>query len=187
MPIVKNAARGRPRSDARERILDSAAALIADKGEGVSTDDIADSAGVARRTVFNYFPAREDLIRACMAPMLEDGISIAERLLAAGKRGPGALGELCGELLRRHGKRIGLLGAVDFARAAGVEATHVTYIDKFRQLAGEEVDGQTLWAVYRCFAPLARTVAQDHDGPERFSAAMRGLVEGMLEARRGKP
>ncbi len=185
MPTAKNGSRGRPRSDARERILDAAAALIAARGPGASTDEIADAAGVARRTVFNYFPAREDLVRACLAPMLEDGIAIAESLLAGGKRGSAALGELCGELLRRHGDRIGLLGAVDFAKAAGVEATHAAYIDKFRELAGEAVDGQTLWAVYRCFSPLAQTVAADADGPERFASAMRGLVEGMLEARRG--
>jgi AcrR family transcriptional regulator len=176
-------ARGRPRSDARERIIDAAAKLLAESGLGVSTEEIADAAGVARRTVFNYFPTKEDIIRACLDPILEDGIAIAEGLLGQGKRGSSALGELCGELLRRKGNRIGLLGAADFSASIGVESLHATYIERFRDLAGESIDGPTLWAVYRCFAPLASAVAGEADGPERFSSAMRGLVEGMQKGR----
>ncbi|MBL8967275.1 MAG: helix-turn-helix transcriptional regulator [Spirochaetaceae bacterium] len=184
MSDERKSVRGRPRTDARERILDAAAMLLAKRGAEVSTEEIADAAGVARRTVFNYFPAREDLLRACLDPILEDGIAIAEDLLARGGRGSAALGELCGELLRRQGDRIGLLGAVDFAGSAGVEALHRRYIERFRELAGEEVDASTLYAVYRCFAPLSSVVAGEADGPERFGAAMRGLVEGMLKGRR---
>ena len=180
----ESAPRGRPRSDAKERILDAAAKLLAESGPGASTEEIADAAGVARRTVFNYFPTREDLMSACLDPLLEDGIAIADELLRRGMRGSSALGELCGELLRRQGDRIGLLGAIDFTASRGVEALHRRYIDRFRELAGESVDAPTLWAVYRCFAPLAQAVSGESDGPERFSAAMRGLVEGMLAPRR---
>ncbi|MBU0927465.1 MAG: TetR/AcrR family transcriptional regulator, partial [Spirochaetes bacterium] len=103
MPTAHRVSRGRPRTDARDRIIDAAAGLIAERGPGASTEDIADAAGVARRTVFNYFPGRDDLVRACLAPMLEDGIAIAAGLVERGARGPAAIGELCGELLRRHG------------------------------------------------------------------------------------
>lgn len=45
-------------------IIDSAAKLIAERGEAASMEDIAGAAGVGRATVYRYFPNREALLRA---------------------------------------------------------------------------------------------------------------------------
>ena len=45
-------------------ILDHAAAVLAERGEAASLADIARAAGVARSTLYRYFPNRDALLRA---------------------------------------------------------------------------------------------------------------------------
>jgi AcrR family transcriptional regulator len=46
----------------RQRVLDAAEAVLAEVGVTATMDDIAAAAGISRRTLFRYFPTREDLI-----------------------------------------------------------------------------------------------------------------------------
>lgn len=43
-------------------ILDTAAAVLAERGEAASMADIADAAGVSRATLYRYFPSRDALL-----------------------------------------------------------------------------------------------------------------------------
>lgn len=69
--------RERKKQETRRRITDAAIELFAERGfEQVPVADIAAAADVSTATVFNYFPAKEDLIYDGMA-------SFNESLLAA--------------------------------------------------------------------------------------------------------
>jgi AcrR family transcriptional regulator len=58
-------ARQRSKSVQRERILDAARTLFAERGvEPVTMADVAGAAGVARATVFNYFASKYALVEA---------------------------------------------------------------------------------------------------------------------------
>lgn len=53
-----------PRPDSREAIVHAAERLFLRHGfDGVSMDDLADSAGVARRTLYNQFASKEEILR----------------------------------------------------------------------------------------------------------------------------
>ncbi|GAA2712997.1 TetR/AcrR family transcriptional regulator [Actinoplanes palleronii] len=55
--------RGRKKAQTRERIADEAAALFAERDyEAVSILDVARAANVSDQTVYNYFPAKQDLV-----------------------------------------------------------------------------------------------------------------------------
>ncbi|WP_203859291.1 TetR/AcrR family transcriptional regulator [Plantactinospora mayteni] len=61
-------------------ILDSAASVLAERGESASMADIAEAAGVARATLYRYFPNRDALLRAMAEAALTD---LAERVADA--------------------------------------------------------------------------------------------------------
>jgi AcrR family transcriptional regulator len=63
------------RADAQrnlERVLDSAAALFAERGCDVSVDEIARRAGVGHATVFRRFPTKDALIAAVVSKQIRE-------------------------------------------------------------------------------------------------------------------
>jgi AcrR family transcriptional regulator len=62
---ARAAAAEQRRAKTRERLLDAATAVIADKGpDATSVEDIVAAAGVSRGTFYNYFPTTDELIHA---------------------------------------------------------------------------------------------------------------------------
>lgn len=61
--VEKLGLRDRKKAQTRDRIADVAAVLFARDGyEAVSVRDVADAAEVSDQTVYNYFPAKQDLV-----------------------------------------------------------------------------------------------------------------------------
>lgn len=74
-----------PRADAarnRSLVIDAAAAELAEHGLDVSIARIAARAGVAKGTVFNHFPSKEDLVAAIFGDQLGALTATGEALLA---------------------------------------------------------------------------------------------------------
>lgn len=68
-----------PQGSTRERILQAAGALFADRGlDDVTVDDVADLAGVSRATVFNHFDNKRGLVEALSAQVLGYYIGLLE-------------------------------------------------------------------------------------------------------------
>jgi TetR/AcrR family transcriptional regulator, mexCD-oprJ operon repressor len=65
-------------------ILESAAGVLAAEGEAASMSDVAAAAGVARATVYRYFPSREALLEALGGVAVEQ---VGEGLAAASLEG----------------------------------------------------------------------------------------------------
>jgi AcrR family transcriptional regulator len=89
---------GRPlRKDAernRRRILQAAGEVFAERGLGVTLDEIARHAGVGVGTVYRRFPGKEDLIEALFAERLDRLSAAAERGLATADAWDGLVGFL---------------------------------------------------------------------------------------------
>jgi len=67
----------------RARLLAAARELFASRGLDVPMVDIARHAGVSNGTLYNRFPAREDLIEAVFADRMEKLVALADRALGA--------------------------------------------------------------------------------------------------------
>lgn len=50
----------------RDGVLDAVQPLLASEGVDVTMDQLAEAAGIGRRTLFRYFPSREDLLAAAV-------------------------------------------------------------------------------------------------------------------------
>jgi AcrR family transcriptional regulator len=73
---------GRPlRADAarnRERILQAARAVFAERGLDATLDDVAHQAGLGVGTVYRRFASKEDLVEALFAQAITDMVGLAE-------------------------------------------------------------------------------------------------------------
>lgn len=65
-------------------IVDSAATIMAERGGGVSMNEIASAAGVSRATLYRYFPSREALLHTMATTSIEE---LAARIADADLRG----------------------------------------------------------------------------------------------------
>jgi AcrR family transcriptional regulator len=65
----------------RERLVDAARAVFAERGLDVALDEVARRAGVSIGTLYNRFPTRADLVRAVFADRAETVVRIAEHAL----------------------------------------------------------------------------------------------------------
>lgn len=72
--------RSRKRRETRARISSAALALFLEKGfEATTVDEIAAAADISKRSFFDYFPSKEELISAWQD---EFGVALAERIAA---------------------------------------------------------------------------------------------------------
>ena len=62
-------------------IIDSAATILAERGDAASMEEIAAAAGIGRATLYRYFPNREELLGAMAAASVQE---LAARIEEAG-------------------------------------------------------------------------------------------------------
>lgn len=178
----------RKKRESRERIIAAAASLFIERGaRSVSLDDVAKAAEVARRTLFNYFSSKDELLFATIAPMLEEAIGFVDSGRSAEGADLDAVFSLCLGLWRSWGRRLSLLYAVELADSPRLSALHASFLSRFRRLVAAatalepEIGPRGLVVgriVYRCFVPLLLALEGEKDIEERFARGMRGLITG---------
>nr|AIE77266.1 HTH-type transcriptional regulator YvaF [uncultured bacterium pBIO2079] len=73
--------------DIRERIVKACRDLAAEQGlQGFTMDELAQRAGVSKRTVYRYFDSKESIIEASLEQFMSEAATRAEDLLAQNKQ-----------------------------------------------------------------------------------------------------
>lgn len=161
-------------ADSRQRIIDAAAEVFMEEGYRASVERIAAKAGVARQTLYNHFPSKDDLfgevVRGYMASVLvlldgDDG-DVRESLL---RFGASFRGRLMGD---------GCLAAF---------RTVVAEVPRFPALAGAFFDNGPARTVH-CLAEFLAsamergTLRKDH--PLFAAEMLLGMLGGVERTRR---
>ena len=74
---VRKGRRADPQKD--EAILEAASVLFAERGYGVTIDEIASSAGVSKQTIYARYAGKQDLLAAVVHQRAEDLVSSLEQ------------------------------------------------------------------------------------------------------------
>lgn len=173
----KTGARERKRQETRERIVDAAAELFAERGfDAVSVMEIARRAGVVEKTVFNHFPVKEGLVFDADPPM-RAALLDAVRRRPAGESVAAAAGSFVVSA-------VGMLGSPEaadgVARMAQVIRGSRTLQAREREILGELTDA------------LAALIAEETDArsgqlePWLAANAVLGLYASLLELARDR-
>ena len=174
------------KADRRLHILGCAAAVCAVSGyDELTVSDVADRAGVAKGTVFRYFPTKEDLGRALAAQHLRRWADDLDRRLAR-LPGPPAPDTAARVLVESLAGRRDLLvlaarglvpaDALDEARAAPALEAALPYL-------GEGGGGGRLMrTALASAAGLRATLAEEAALPAELHHALRAHLAGLRSA-----
>ncbi len=119
----------------RQRIVEAARQVFAERGLDAPLDAIAERAGVGQATLYRRFPQREDLVVACFAPKLTEYADAVDEAL----RNPDAWAGFCAYVERICGMQAADLGVQDvltttFPTARGVEAQRAYAFEQLTEL-----------------------------------------------------
>jgi AcrR family transcriptional regulator len=106
-PLRQDAARN------RERVVEAAAALFAERGMSVGVPEVAERAGVGKATVYRSFPSKENLIAAVLEQRMEWSRERAELAAQAPDAGA-AFRELLFEMAEVHASDHALADAMAY-------------------------------------------------------------------------
>jgi AcrR family transcriptional regulator len=164
--------REQKKEQTRQLIAETAGRLFSERGfEQVTVAQVAREAQVATATVFNYFPAKEDLFHS--------GLDVfGDRLIAAvGKRAPGV-----GVLAAVRTFLEGSSGLLDMVARGDADA-----LDRLRTLHRVVADSPALLAreqraLIRCAARLAALLVEESHGDEVTAHAVANALIGVQHA-----
>jgi AcrR family transcriptional regulator len=178
----------RKKREVRERVVAAAAALFMEKGsQSVSMDEVARAADIARRTLFNYFASKDALLYETAAPVLTAASALAEEKLAGSSIRLGDVVALCLQLWKIHGRRLGLIYAVELKDSPRLAKLHARFLGLIRRLVAAAAETEPVFAaradlvgklIYRTFVPLLLALEGDKDFERRFARGLRALLEG---------
>lgn len=169
------------KADTRRRILATAGGLFGRTGwRAVTTRDIAEGAGIAAGTLFNYFPSKESLAVALVADATERGATEFARRRRADARLDEDLFAFIWAGLRllrpARGAAEGFAGALGFSEtAAPLREAHLETVRGLLRKHGADVDAQPTmlqlyWTLY--VGIVARWAADDSHNQEETMAVL---------------
>jgi AcrR family transcriptional regulator len=111
----------------RQRIIEAAQEVFAERGLDAPMDAIAERAGVGQATLYRRFPHRDDLIVACFEPKLAEYAEAAEEALRASDPWEGFCAfveRICGMQAADQGVQDVLTTTFPTARAVEAQRAH---------------------------------------------------------------
>lgn len=175
----------------REAIINNAIKLYKQKSSTVITlEIIAETAGVSRKTFYNYFNNNEQIIFEILSPILNDGrryldmISEKEVILMED------MWNLCLYLWKEHKNSLDIVQNIDFSELYTVLYIHTLFLKKFTETFERMIDlpadlkipyNKLTLIVFKTFIPIISKFSDIEGYESLYKNAMNGMVRGLTE------
>jgi AcrR family transcriptional regulator len=161
--------RGRPRLVSPAMLAEAASELFLEQGyHHTSVDDIANRAGVARATFFNYFPAKADVLFWD----IDDALTTVEKLVASGMEPLSAI-TAHADTIAHSDRPLIATQADTMAVMDDVWRVGPARVERLRKIiASQFPDSFTHWQVTAAVVSAALSWATDSDGGKTLSGAI---------------
>ncbi len=180
----------RRKSRTREEIISAAVELFNQKSSvEVPFESIAAKADVSRKTLYNHFSGKEQLILEIVRPIFDDGSLYIDGLTEKETVLTSDIWELCLFLWDRYGNMLSLLYNIDFEEHSSLMTLHSSFIGKFVGLVekAEDIPHNSMLScsrisliIYKCFLPLLSSLSDIDDRDRLFKNAMISMLKGLV-------
>jgi AcrR family transcriptional regulator len=162
--------RGRPRVVSPAMLAEAASELFLEQGyHQTSVDDIANRAGVARASFFNYFPAKADVLFWD----IDEALSAVEKLVVAGMEPLTAI-TAHADTIHHTDRPLIATQAETMSALEDVWRVGPARVERLRKIvAGQFPDSFTHWQITAALVSAALSWANDSDGGKSLSGALR--------------
>ncbi len=155
----------------------------------LSLEEVAKTAGVTRKTVYNHFENKEVLLEVVVTPILTYCLTEAEKIAAQDTVEFKEIAAFCYALYDVFGDDLVVIYQVPIEELGEAFKLHRAYTQTFIELfskvevfKGRKLSQRELaYMVFKLFLPLLEVVKNRPDSPLLFENALRGLVEGALQ------
>jgi AcrR family transcriptional regulator len=128
------------RAEVRTRILDAAAAVVAERGlAAASLDQVAAAAGFTKGAVYSNFASKDELFLALLETQVADRVAAVGRTLDAARTVPEALAAVSADLARPD-PRTQLLAVEFWQRAVRDPSVGEAFAESRRRLRAQVVE-----------------------------------------------
>lgn len=171
-----------------EEILQVAANLIREHGSsGVTFEQIALSADVARKTIYNHFDNKESLLRELVMPLCNHARNYLETVSKSSELSLDHLWDYCLELWNEESIHVSLLYKVSQDDCSDMNDYIHGFIYVFKTLlkgvpkyhdASEEHLRRMAFTIYQTYIPLLQSLENVSGYEILFKRCMSGLLKG---------
>lgn len=159
----------------KEKIISKAYQVINESSvDLVSLEDIAEAAEVTRKTVYNHFSSKEDLLKEMLLPALEFVIRDLDERSKSAETSFSDITESLFNLYRKYKQAIELATCHTLYNNPEVVSAHGRFMDRFKKLMiSAEPDGYplgldlTMRLISRIYLPVLRELHSQNGSEEK--------------------
>jgi AcrR family transcriptional regulator len=162
--------------------------FIKRRSSNVTLEEVADTADVARRTLYNHFHNKETLIIEIAAPIINDGMEYLEEISCKDVLYIEDITGLFLFLWKKYGLSLDLLYNIDFEDFHTFKDLHHKYLAKYLEVFNRLSDipsdlndnKRNIAAIlFRCFVSILSRLENMDNTELRFKNCIHGIIEGI--------
>ena len=172
----------------REQIREAAIEMLKNMNSAeLKLERVAIKADVSRKTIYNHFSNKEDLLSDIINPILKFCIGSIDEIIEKEEITIKDISTLCLNIYEEYGDQLNLMYNINFTNLDESLNLHKTYTQSFIHLFERVSDldykrvtsRQSAFIVFKIFVPLLNTLREIDDYETLFENSLLGLLKGL--------